>query len=53
MFLILISGFNLILAVVSLVGGTTISDLLLDIIVNAAVFIYCWTPGIRAAFARL
>jgi hypothetical protein len=38
---------------ISLFGGTTISDLLLDIVVNAAVFIYCWTPGIKTAFGRL
>ena len=53
MFLILISGFNLILAVISLIGGTTISDLALDILVNAAVFIYCWTPGIKTAFGQM
>ena len=51
--LILLSGFYLILAVVSLIGRTNVSDLLLDIVVNAAVFICCLTPGIKTAFGRL
>jgi hypothetical protein len=53
MFVILISGFNLILAVISLVGGTSIADLALDIIVNAVIFLYCWTPGVKSAFGQL
>jgi hypothetical protein len=53
MFLILISGFNLILAVISLIGGTSFADLALDIVVNAAIFLYCWTPGVKSAFGQL
>jgi hypothetical protein len=52
MFLILISGFNLILAIVSLIGGTSFSDLLPAILVNAIVLIYCLTPGIKTAFSE-
>ena len=33
------------------IGATAFADLLLHILANAAVFIYCWTPGIKTASA--
>jgi hypothetical protein len=53
MFAVLISGFNLILAVVSILGNSTFQALLPSIIVNAAILIYCLLPGTKEAFGRV
>jgi hypothetical protein len=53
MFLVFLSGLNLILAVVSLIGGTSFSDLVPAFLVNAIVLIYCLTPGVKSSFGQL
>ena len=53
MFSVLISGFNLILAFVSILGQSTLQALLPSIIVNAVILIYCLMPNTREAFGRV
>jgi hypothetical protein len=53
MFAVLISGFNLILAFVSLLGGSSFQALLPSIVVNAAILIYCLMPNTKEAFGRV
>ena len=50
MFITLMAGWELILAFLSLFGGTTFSAILPSVIVSAAVLIYCLMPGTRAHF---
>jgi hypothetical protein len=50
MFLVLISAFDIILAVISVIGATSLSAVLPSIVVNAIVLIYCLTPGVKSAF---
>ena len=50
--LLLLSGWNLILGFLSLMGGTAWSALLPGIFVNAAVLLYCLWPRTREAFTR-
>jgi hypothetical protein len=52
LFVVLVSGWNVILAVLSLIGGSSISALTPTIVLNAAVLLYCAWPRTRAAFAR-
>jgi hypothetical protein len=52
MFLILISAFDIILALISVIGATTLSAVLPSIVVNAIVLIYCLTPGVKSAFGQ-
>jgi hypothetical protein len=51
-FLVLIAAFDIILAVISVFGQTSLSAVLPSIIVNAIVLIYCLTPGVRSAFGQ-
>jgi hypothetical protein len=50
--LVLLSGLNLILYFLSLMGGTGWAPLLPGIVVNAAVLLYCLWPQTREAFTR-
>jgi hypothetical protein len=50
LFLVVITIFNLILAVVSIIGGTDWELLLPSLILNGLVLIYCVLPGTREAF---
>ena len=50
MFLVLISTFELILAVVSILGQSSFRDMLPAIVVNGLILIYCLLPGTKAAF---
>ena len=52
MFLILLSSLNLILDVISIIGQTTISAVAPSIVVNAAILLYCLTPGVKRAFGE-
>jgi hypothetical protein len=52
MFLVFLAAIDLILAVISLLGGTSFSALVPTIIVSAAVLIYCLTPGVKSAFGQ-
>jgi hypothetical protein len=50
LFLVVFTIFNLILAVVSIIGGTDWELLLPSLILNGLVLVYCVLPGTREAF---
>jgi hypothetical protein len=50
MFAIVLSGLNLVLALLSLLGASTLEALLPAILLNGAILLYCLTPGVRRAF---
>jgi hypothetical protein len=50
MFVVFLSALNLILAVVSVIGGNTLSAEAPAIVINGLVLIYCLTPGVKSAF---
>jgi hypothetical protein len=52
LFLVLISGLNIVLALLSVIGSTSFFAVLPSIAVNAVVLIYCQLPGVRSAFGR-
>jgi hypothetical protein len=52
MFLVILSALNLILAVISAIGGSTLAEEVPAIVINGAVLIYCLTPGVKRAFGE-
>ena len=50
MFLVLLSGLNIILDIISIIGQTTISAVAPSLLINAIILIYCLTPGVKRAF---
>jgi hypothetical protein len=52
MFLVILSALNLGLALLSAIGGSSLSAELPAIVINALVLIYSLTPGIRSAFGE-
>ena len=52
MFLVLLASLNLVLDLLSIIGQTTISAVAPSIVVNAAVLLYCLTPGVKRAFGE-
>jgi hypothetical protein len=52
MFLVIVSGFNLIVDFIYLVGRAEWTDVSLSFIVNAVVLFYCMLPNVRKAFAE-
>jgi len=50
LFVIAFTVLNLTLAVVSLLGGTSFEALLPSILFNAAILIYCLSPGAKESF---
>jgi hypothetical protein len=52
MFVSLISGLNIVVALLSVIGSTSFFAVLPSIALNAVVLIYCQMPGVRSAFGR-
>jgi hypothetical protein len=50
MFAVLISAWNLILVVLDLIGGTSVSALTPAIVLNGLILIYCLLPNTKRAF---
>jgi hypothetical protein len=50
LYLVLISAFNLIMVVLSVIGSSTISAYLPAIVINGAVLLYCLLPSTKRAF---
>lgn len=51
-FVVVISIFNLIFAGISLLGGTSLTEILLSVVVYAAILIYSLSPGVKEAFGH-
>jgi hypothetical protein len=49
-FLVLITGFNLILDFVAMLGGRTWQDVSVSFFLNGIILIYCLLPSVREAF---
>jgi hypothetical protein len=52
LFLVIISIFNLILALVSILGRSSFQAMLPSILVNGVILIYCLLPGTKEAFGQ-
>ena len=52
MFATVLSGLNLILAGLSLLGASTLEALLPALLLNGGILLYCLSPGVRRAFGR-
>jgi hypothetical protein len=52
LFLVILSALNIVLDLLSVLGATTFSAILPSLLINAIVFIYCMTPGIKRAFGQ-
>jgi hypothetical protein len=50
LFLVIISGLNLILAFLAILGGSTWDAMSLAIIINFLILIYCLLPSTKRAF---
>jgi hypothetical protein len=50
LYVVIISICNLVMALISVIGGSTVQALLPAILVNALVLIYCLLPSTRQAF---
>jgi hypothetical protein len=53
LFLVIITGFNLILDFVAMLGATRWEDVSVSFIVNGIILIYCMLPGVKRAFGTL
>ena len=51
LFATILSGLNLLLAGLSLLGASTLAALLPALLLNGGILLYCLTPGVRRAFA--
>ncbi len=50
LYVIIISGWNLILAILDIFGASTVSAMLPALLINGAVLIYCLLPSTKRAF---
>ncbi len=50
LFMVIISGFNLILALISVLGGSTWDAMATPIVINGLILIYCLLPSTKRAF---
>jgi hypothetical protein len=48
----LFAGVALVVAALAVLGSSTLSSMLPTLIVNGAILAYCFTPGVKRAFAR-
>jgi hypothetical protein len=51
LFTVIIAGWNLIVAALGLIGGSSFGELALMIAVSAIILLYCLSPGVKQAFA--
>jgi len=51
LFMVIISGLNLILAFLSVLGGSTWDAMATSIVINGLILIYCLLPSTKRAFA--
>jgi hypothetical protein len=49
-FVTVLAGINLVLALLSILGASTFQALLPAILLNGIILLYCLTPGVRQAF---
>src|SRR3954447_11704049 len=50
LFVVILSGMNLVLDVLSVIGASTLSALAPSIIINGIILLYCLLPGTKRAF---
>ena len=52
LFVVILAILDLILALVSVLGATTWQAVLPTVLINAAILVYCLTPGVKEAFGH-
>jgi len=52
LFVVIIAAWNLVLAILNVIGQSTLSAMLPSILVSGVVLLYCLLPGTREAFQR-
>jgi hypothetical protein len=52
MFLVILSALNIVLALLSAIGGSTLAEEIPAVIIAGLILIYCLTPGVKGAFGE-